>query len=993
MNIGPSGSYRRNNMEITQQDLIQAYKKVKVDLFYSNCENYARLMDYEHDLEKNLLELKKKIDNYPETSNSLAYVQDATSYSLIGKSYDFDDGITLRVMSNFPIEFHVLSSLWIQKIGLKIDAEFDNSMIWGNRLRRCSEGTLNMRALGNFKPYSRQYSHWQNNAIKAVQKSLEEGLRVSVFSTDVKAYYHSISPRVLRDKRLDKYTEGYESLHDMFSYAIIDWSEHPGAEFLRAKDGQHLGIPVGLCASCVIANWVLSDLDQEIAEIIRPQYYGRYVDDILLIVPTNKEDQTSDSFSQWLSARIESFSYKGKGEPRLFTWKPKEEGTDVPSFTLSFNNGKEQYQEFSGERGEAELGIFIRQMQERTSEWRALPELPTSRLKVISRLLEVTDAKMVPSQALGSYSKISVVKSRFAFLLRDLESCLRIFTPNAWKEQRIAFLEAYATYLITSEDFFTYEKYLYRVLALGVVCLDYVAIGKILSSFEKLIQEFEGSGKNCHLAGFSHLSSALAPVNCFALNLYAQTIRENVRDLLFRGNPAFDIDLLLKDQLLEYSETRQFYKKNKDISAIWLQYYNYDLAIFPYKCTNLPRFIDPMVLYGMERKKVVVDDLKTKLEEVYNDQHPFVTIEESNIWPYVFPTRPFAANDLSFIYADPNQKSNWTGTQIFDVLECMRGYHRENALENLKFEDNKLNIPVLYDESSIPIALACWKMKDAEIDDHLKGVTSESGLVRRYQRFVSLVNHVMSSSTPIRYLVFPELALPPRWFITASQKLQKNNICLISGIQYLFGGEGAKEVSNEIWASLDFDVFQFPTHFVYRQQKQYPAFNEVAMLSSVQDLVFIPKVPVNPWPPIIQHGHLFFSLLVCSELLNVSLRSHLVGEIDALIASEWNKDITTFNALVEASAMDLHAYIIQCNNNLYGDCRIRAPHKKDYERDIVKSKGGENDYFIIGEIDVGKLRDFQVTHVPLESDTFKPFPVGYKMSKIRKEDWEKQKQE
>ncbi|MDY0289200.1 MAG: RNA-directed DNA polymerase [Sphaerochaeta sp.] len=547
-------------MEIKIQDLMYAYKKVKVDLFYSNCENYASLLQYEHDLEKNLLNLKNKIEQYAENPKPLDYINSDSSYSLIGKEYDSVKGITLRVMSNFPIEFHVLSSLWIQKIGFKIDAEFDDSMIWGNRLRRCADGEPNKMALGNFKPYSGQYHHWQDNAIKAIQCSLEADIDVSVFSTDAKAFYHSISPRVLKDKKLDKYTVGFENLHAMFSDAIIEWSENPKAIFLQPKNGKHLGIPVGLSASCVIANWVLRDLDQEIAETIRPLSYGRYVDDILLVVPANKGDKTRHSFSQWLLDRIEALKFcpkeDGSGEYLQFTWKPAIGSVDIPNITISFDNGKEQYQEFSGERGKAGLGIFIRQIQERTSEWRALPELPTSKSKVIGRLLEVTDAKMVPSQTLGSYTKISVVKSRFAFLLRDLESCLRIFPPDAWKEQRIAFLEAFATYLITPEEFFTYEKYLYRVLALGVVCLDYTAISNLLSKFEKLIKEFADSDKPCKLAGFLNLSSKMDPKNCHALLLYAQTIRGNVRDLFYRGNPNFDIDTFIDTFSRDFLEAR-----------------------------------------------------------------------------------------------------------------------------------------------------------------------------------------------------------------------------------------------------------------------------------------------------------------------------------------------------------------------------------------------------------------------------------------------------
>ena len=51
-----------------------------------------------------------------------------------------------------------------------------------------------------------------------------------------------------------------------------------------------------------------------------------------------------------------------------------------------------------------------------------------------------------------------------------------------------------------------------------------------------------------------------------------------------------------------------------------------------------------------------------------------------------------------------------------------------------------------------------------------------------------------------------------------------------------------------------------------------------------------------------------------------------------------NSDTETFNALVESAALDIHAYIIQCNNRQYGDSRIRAPYKDRWKRDLLRVK-------------------------------------------------------
>ena len=94
-----------------------------------------------------------------------------------------------------------------------------------------------------------------------------------------------------------------------------------------------------------------------------------------------------------------------------------------------------------------------------------------------------------------------------------------------------------------------------------------------------------------------------------------------------------------------------------------------------------------------------------------------------------------------------------------------------------------------------------------------------------------------------------------------------------------------------------------------------------------------------------------------------------------------------FSSLVESAAYDVHAYVVQCNDRAYGDTRIRAPTKERYDRDIVKIKGGELDYFVVGKIDVEKLRRFQSFSIsPTSSSkaTYKPVPAGFEIADRRR---------
>ena len=162
---------------------------------------------------------------------------------------------------------------------------------------------------------------------------------------------------------------------------------------------------------------------------------------------------------------------------------------------------------------------------------------------------------------------------------------------------------------------------------------------------------------------------------------------------------------------------------------------------------------------------------------------------------------------------------------------------------------------------------------------------------------------------------------------------------------------------------------------IYRQDKQRPALHEELEL---QRLAGLEMKPDKVWktPPIIQHGDLRFSMLICSELTNIRYRADLRGKVDALFVPEWNPDTETFNALVESAALDVHAYIIQCNDRQYGDSRIRAPYKDSWNRDVLRVKGGVTDYCVIGEIDVQALRQFQSSQRS-PGKPFKPVPDGF----------------
>lgn len=138
--------------------------------------------------------------------------------------------------------------------------------------------------------------------------------------------------------------------------------------------------------------------------------------------------------------------------------------------------------------------------------------------------------------------------------------------------------------------------------------------------------------------------------------------------------------------------------------------------------------------------------------------------------------------------------------------------------------------------------------------------------------------------------------------------------------------------------------------------------------------------------PIYNHNGFYFGVMVCSELQNTKERANFQGAVDALMVLSWNQDLETFSALVEAAALDIHAYTILVNNRKYGDSRGRSPAKESFERDLARVRGGDNDFVVAVTLDIDKLRAFQSREKrwPENKNPFKPVPEGFKLLKSRR---------
>lgn len=344
----------------------------------------------------------------------------------------------------------------------------------------------------------------------------------------------------------------------------------------------------------------------------------------------------------------------------------------------------------------------------------------------------------------------------------------------------------------------------------------------------------------------------------------------------------------------------------------------------------------------------------------------------------LYPTRPFTVPELYLLV--PELLTAGLKNKIGEWTLAFKGFRPAGQLPGADEAGGPILVPREGECPAINVALTSWSTSDESWTAAVTQLPDPDNR-ERYKRLNRMLNEVLRARERVDYLVLPELAVPPRWFFRFSNKLATRGISLIAGVEYIHH-ENSNLVANQVWCSLVSSFLGFPSVVLYRQGKVRPALEEEKSLWATAGKHLAP--PSGPdSKPVLRHGSFHFGVLICSELTNLENRGNFRGKVDAIFVPEWNPDIETFSALVESSALDVHAYVIQCNNRRFGDSRIRSPAKDSWRRDVVRVKGGREDYFVVGELDVFGLRKFQSANRS-PGEPFKPVPDGFVIDDTRR---------
>jgi len=1017
------------------EDLYRAYKKAKFEI-YNDKNNITTLdiLTYEDALEKNIQKLfndlnKNGLKNincteYYEIPKSLKNhnIQEEDKIHFFSSSISHhqvnDDSVTLkfRKVINADINFHIISALWISKIGQHIDAKFGND-IYGSRLVRIkptetsscefdvSNQDYNLDSPRIFEPYQHKYQSWRNNSFLSIRE-LHKSSSVIAITMDITSFYHSI--------RLDFFTDNdfYEefNLGELFNdYPLLKIFHQDFIEKLtkwnKAISDNEIsdGVPIGLSASSILANAVMRDFDKIIEENLAPTYYGRYVDDILLVFPDNGKIKNGEDVVKYLLSK--GVVEKGKDDDLYYKY-----------FLLKKSKQKIFYLDKN-----ADLSIIDAiesEINSVSSEWRFMPDIGDAQSSLLNKIIGFYADGEEFNDALRKIDATTIKRLGLSLLISHSHSLNQYIHPKEWKDARLKVYDLIENHIFIPQNFFCNFTFVPKILRLMIHSEDgeqaYCFLEKVLTEIDTFNNKkniiFEKSnGKNVQYLKF------LEYVYYILQEVFLETFNETnkiqkryykkISDLLFNINPLFEKSSIKILNYYNKYKTKESQKNGLSFDNIHfpkfeldidiakeinnqlflrdLSYDGYAISATEYNLSKNTKSIFNIIISKNNLSKDfslnIHSEEKNYIEFINNFNIELFKDAPSN-FPLVFPTRIFSAIDISIISSTPA-----CDHVLFKYyVNSLRGNHStiplRNDEKNKEDEDIiKVDNEYLSKTKKVQIAITNFEVRD----DYWKQsvIQKPTKTIERYNQISHIVKEAVKKSP--QYLVLPELAIPQEWAWLISKKLLLNNISLITGVEYIHTNKDTnKIVHNSIMHFLISDDIGFNYMRFYRQDKTEGAYGEAIELKNIANIE-VEANEDNNKKHIYKHGNFYFSSLICNELTDIENRMRLRGKVDALFAIEWNRDIKTFNALVESASLDIHSYIIQVNNRNYGDSRIRAPFSSDYKRDIVQVRGGNHDYLIVGEIDIEKLIDFQ-SHNVSPSFPFKPTPTGFKMLEKRK---------
>ncbi len=831
---------------------------------------------------------------------------------------------------NIPIELHLLETVWTLVVG---KLTYDNSIIskdsYGNSINypvvyNRDEETVNGIIYGKnqlFKLYYPQYCLWKNRVIDVIEK-YKNNVNMVLLSLDIKSFFYSVK------WNFDKLTDFFEleeveriaPLTDVIRRMYCQYTMLIARVRIINQDlaSEECVLPIGLFSSMVIANIYLSRFDKEMDSKKDILYYGRYVDDILILINRHKtnfecNDEATESLTRELGILelADGTDYSIYGYPNLIIQK-------------------EKMKVFFFEKGKADsLFNQLKATERHPSQMNVVPNDDLKMLNFDEDAYAVDD--LDNGTKIRDFGQIEINRLRLgqhlAALVRSCRFDMKSLNADVRlkRQSEIDKVKSFFVCANALEFSGNWNNALY-----------FMMVGEnnsSKSSWKEFERNIRDAIKNVRVSKPEEIVPAKVMV-----------LKKRMREQL---NKKFNICVATALAL-----NPEYYKKEaKEI--IDLSYkirkanlFNHKLVAYPLAnyIDDLPNDVDltneQSVLQLsinfdlLENRKVSVSPRFISLDELF--VFDFYECKRNAIGWEMTSERMENTRDVFF-------KINNINTEYAKPFNITIG--KESVFDDSYVMEN-VTIPktLAGNTGVIKIAVANLKMT---LDDCCKGLRGNLA-VRDRSKFLDLLREAHEYN--VHFLVFPEFYMPVEWMNDVLDFVKKTGITVISGMQYITVGDKAY---NMVAVYSQFSSGKYKNSFFLLREKNDYAPEEIKILALKG--YSCRERRKKPLYTLVDNGEIKYGMLLCYEFTDIMARALYKNRTDLLFTPENNRDTGYFSNILETTTRDLHTFIIQANNSLYGDSRIIGPYDRNH-RNIIQIKGGENDEIIIGYVNVREIR-------------------------------------
>lgn len=956
--------------------LDEAYRKLKGSVYYDKTLAYLRsdIVSFENNSfnssMKDLLDAINNVDKWKELE--IRILNSIKAYTFPKDlSSDFDEKQEAVVISNvisrkisvnkynnfidISVEGHIIGVLWILLVGYKIDKDLYENCL-GNRLydSLIFPNSTVSESPNLFKPYFNQYETWRNKGLE-IAKNIVDKQDQSVIITmlDLTRYYYNIN---LTKTKFDRITQTEKESFEVIRINSLIYKIFNKYSSLLGEKSKTI-LPIGFLPSNIIANAYLCNLDIKLNGLKGAVYYGRYVDDMILV--TSVENQSS-LYSRVIDKGIdEVVSY-------MLDQLRNEQILDVRDDNISVIGyedlivQKDKFRFFYVDKNGCDTIIekIKNDISRNTSEFNFIPENAVSelnedilhfdRVDTVNKLRSINNVsldKYALSKAIGRNVMMSKYAENYAVsrFLRNINQILNykeiISNYNQW-ESILNF------YVINKRWEFIYEFSAKVILAINELDEDtnktkiytYLNNDNIYSVGDSLIKFY---------------------ISCFTRSMSIVWGKE-IREVILK------IDTLFSN-ITKYTYFRE-YSRLKNINNMRRRYCNSRM---------INRNLLPITIEECMTAFAPTDETDNvicfnQLDEYFKavGQHKYSTAK-SKYRPYIISpfdllytqlikeiknNEPLSNEEFSIKYLLNSYAKNFNNTKRTFLNDCISVDNPDDNNFIISIESNK----TITDSGNCRVAVANVNMNK---DDFISILDNKPrNITQRCKEISKIINEAIAYKANI--LVFPEAYIPGAFLPIIQAQVAKHNMIIIGGVEHIVNGNCVYNLTVTLVPIIN----QFASYAI-------PFFHKKIYYAPEEEEEIVKRGLI----PVTGNGHTLFKVnglsfltYCCFELTSIEQRCKFKRDADVVFGVSWNNDVNYYSNIFESLCRDRCCYCVHSNIASAGDSRIVQP-KKTASMNIARIKGGINGAVIIDDIDIHALRN----HKNHPGSDFKPLPGGY----------------